>query len=142
MPPKASRPILFLTRANLCKTCLRSLRLANTNQTRLLTTSTPLCFNLNVEHEGRPPPRWAQTPPAMKAPVRIRPAPPDNYYAVNGDPARLDAVYVRILGEGGDAMLTDEAKWLAVTHKSFDHGRRGYNDRLAFFGRVAVGCKF
>ena len=31
-------------------------------------------------------------------------------------------------------MLTDEVKWLAVTHKSFDHGRRGYNDRLAFFG--------
>ena len=70
----------------------------------------------------------------MKAPVRIRPLPPDNYYNVNEDPARLDAVYVRILGEGGDTMLTDEVKWLAITHKSFDHGRRGYNDRLAFFG--------
>lgn len=31
-------------------------------------------------------------------------------------------------------MLTDEVKWLAVTHKSFDHGRRGFNDRLAFLG--------
>jgi len=33
-------------------------------------------------------------------------------------------------------MLTEEVKWLAVTHKSFDQGRRGYNDRLAFFGRI------
>lgn len=32
-------------------------------------------------------------------------------------------------------MLSDETKWLAVTHKSFDHGRRGFNDRLAFLGR-------
>ena len=31
-------------------------------------------------------------------------------------------------------MLTEEVKWLAVTHKSFDHGKRGYNDRLAFLG--------
>lgn len=31
-------------------------------------------------------------------------------------------------------MLTDEVKWLAITHKSFDHGKRGYNDRLAFLG--------
>lgn len=26
--------------------------------------------------------------------------------------------------------------WLCVTHKGFDHGRRGYNDRLAFFGLI------
>ncbi|KAJ8125564.1 hypothetical protein O1611_g8075 [Lasiodiplodia mahajangana] len=32
-------------------------------------------------------------------------------------------------------MLPDELKWLAVTHKSFDQGRRGFNDRLAFLGR-------
>ena len=31
-------------------------------------------------------------------------------------------------------MLEEEIKWLAVTHKSFDHGRRGFNDRLAFLG--------
>ena len=31
-------------------------------------------------------------------------------------------------------MLTEETKWLAVTHKSFDHGRRGFNDRLAYLG--------
>ena len=38
-------------------------------------------------------------------------------------------------------MLTEEVKWLAVTHKSFDHGKRGYNDRLAFLGMIALGCK-
>lgn len=35
-------------------------------------------------------------------------------------------------------MLTDEVKWLAVTHKSFDHGRRGFNDRLAFLGQRII----
>ena len=33
-------------------------------------------------------------------------------------------------------MLSEETKWLAVTHKSFDHGRRGFNDRLAFLGKL------
>lgn len=32
-------------------------------------------------------------------------------------------------------MLSEETKWLAVTNKSFDAGRRGFNDRLAFFGK-------
>jgi len=32
-------------------------------------------------------------------------------------------------------VLPEEIKWLAVTHKSFDQGRRGFNDRLAFFGK-------
>lgn len=41
-----------------------------------------------------------------------------------------------MLGEDGDKMLSEEVKWLAVTHKSFDQGRRGFNDRLAFIG----GC--
>ena len=35
-------------------------------------------------------------------------------------------------------MLSDETKWLCVTHKSFDHGRRGFNDRLAFLGKRVV----
>lgn len=29
-------------------------------------------------------------------------------------------------------------KWLALTHKSFDHGRRGFNDRLAYLGKRIV----
>lgn len=70
----------------------------------------------------------------MKAPVRLRSPVYNNYFFVNNDPARLDEAYDQVLGEGGREMLTDEVKWLAITHKSFDHGRRGFNDRLAFLG--------
>lgn len=31
--------------------------------------------------------------------------------------------------------MPEEIKWLAVTHKSFDHARRGFNDKLAFLGK-------
>jgi len=30
--------------------------------------------------------------------------------------------------------LTDEVKWQAVTHKSFDHGRQPFNEKLAIYG--------
>jgi large subunit ribosomal protein L15 len=73
----------------------------------------------------------------MVAPVSLRTAKPNNNYPINEDPERLDLIYVRILGEGGDRLLTEEVKWLAVTHKSFDQGRRGFNDRLAFLGMRA-----
>ena len=59
-----------------------------------------------------------------------------NDFRVNEDPQKLDRVYNRVLGRMGDKMLSEEVKWLAVTHKSFDHGRRGYNDRLAFLGMI------
>ena len=55
-------------------------------------------------------------------------------WSVNSDPAVLDDMYNRLLGPGGSKMLPDELKWLAVTHKSFDQGRRGFNDRLALLG--------
>lgn len=81
-------------------------------------------------------PRWKSTPARYKAPVRSKPPVLNNDFPVNEDPARLDKAYIRVLGRGGGAMLTEEVKWLAVTHKSFDHGKRGYNDRLAFLGRI------
>ena len=82
-------------------------------------------------------PRWKETPSRMTAPFRSKPPTrKPNDFAVNQDPERLDKVYVDVLGKGGDKVLTEEVKWLAVTHKSFDHGRRGYNDRLAFLGTV------
>ena len=80
--------------------------------------------------------RWKSTPARYKAPVRSKPPVLNNDFPVNEDPARLDRAYVRVLGRGGEAMLTEEVKWLAVTHKSFDHGKRGYNDRLAFLGTI------
>lgn len=74
----------------------------------------------------------------MKAPFRIRPQPRGGVLKVNKDPRRLDDAYIRMLGPDGDKVLRDEVKWLAVTHKSHDHGRQGFNDRLAFLGRRIV----
>lgn len=70
----------------------------------------------------------------MKAPVRLRESPNKTEFKVNSDPAVLDNFYVRMLGQNGDKLLSEEVKWQAVTHKSFDQGRRGFNDRLAYFG--------
>lgn len=70
----------------------------------------------------------------MTAPVRVRPVNPSNVWQVNTDPKRLDDAYVQMLGRDGDKLLSEEVKWLAVTHKSFDHGRRGFNERLGFLG--------
>lgn len=91
---------------------------------------------MDVERAERP--RWQATPERMTAPFRSKPRPLHNEFKVNEDPRRLDQVYIKVLGKGGERVLTDEVKWLAVTHKSFDHGRRGYNDRLAFLGRTIV----
>ena len=100
-------------------------------------TSLPSRFDDEIEHSQ--PPRWQATPPRMKAPFRSKPPPrKPSEYTVNEDPAVLDRVYVEVLGKDGDHVLTEEVKWLAVTHKSFDQGRRGYNDRLAFLGMVAL----
>jgi large subunit ribosomal protein L15 len=103
---------------------------------RALATSASRCSEIDIDPESQP--RWASTPKAMIAPVRTRPVRPNNIYHVNSDPKKLDEVYVRILGSDGDKLLTDETKWLAVTHRSFDHGRRGFNDRLAFLGKRII----
>lgn len=70
----------------------------------------------------------------MSMPFRVRPTNKNNEWRVNSDPRKLNEFYNRLLGEGGEAMLSEEAKWLAITHKSFDQGRRGFNDRLSWFG--------
>lgn len=80
------------------------------------------------------PPRWQQTPKAMAMPVRIRPMRQPNVFKVNSDPEKLDAALNRMIGNSAASMLPEEIKWLAVTHKSFDHGRRGNNDRLSYLG--------
>lgn len=83
---------------------------------------------------AQPAPRWSYTPPRAKAPFSLHMNSRRPDFHVNQDPARLDEFYLTMLGEDGDKMLADELKWLAVTHKSFDQGRRGFNDRLAFLG--------
>ncbi|KZZ94628.1 Ribonuclease III [Ascosphaera apis ARSEF 7405] len=94
-----------------------------------------------TESEQEPTPRWKETPPAMKAPVRLRAAPGKKEYVVNSDPLLLDHFYIRFLGPEGDKMLSEETKWQAVTHKSFDQGRRGFNDRLGYLGKQIVGLQ-
>ncbi|KEF54924.1 uncharacterized protein A1O9_09367 [Exophiala aquamarina CBS 119918] len=78
-----------------------------------------------MEVEPEPSPRWSHTPPAMKAPFSAR-LKSDNVrpLKINSDPRKLDQVYVSFLGQDGDKLLSDETKWLAVTAKSYDHGRR------------------
>jgi large subunit ribosomal protein L15 len=72
----------------------------------------------------------------MKAPFspHITRDPARSRWKVNDDPKKLDDALNRFLGRDGERMLPEELKWLAVTHKSFDQGRRGFNDRLAFLG--------
>jgi len=112
--------------------CIFSPRSKLHSQSREL--STTAAFRDDVTTHADSPPRWKMTPPRMTAPFRSKPYVLNNEFPVNEDPAKLDQVYMKVLGNGGDKLLTEEVKWLAVTHKSFDHGRRGYNDRLAFFG--------
>lgn len=82
-------------------------------------------------------PRWSYTPERMKGPgfsLNIVKDPRRTIWRNNDDPAKVDAMYNRLLGTNGEKMLPDEIKWLAITHKSFDQGRRGFNTRLAYFG--------
>lgn len=99
--------------------------------------STPESFKIPATSAStKTKPRWSQTPEGMKAPLQLDFAKSarNKIWAVNNDPTRLDEVYNRLLGPGGSKMLPEELKWLAVTHKSFDQGRRGFNDRLALLG--------
>ena len=76
------------------------------------------------------------TPDGMKGSFKLSvPMDPGrSHWVVNEDPVLLDNAYDKLLGHGGSRLLPDELKWLAVTHKSFDQGRRGFNDRLTYFG--------
>lgn len=148
MTSKPSTNILFKSlRPSRRRPCLQNLQIRQNRITKssasfpntrpFSSTLSPLAPEMEVESTPRP--RWSYTPPAMAAPVRSNPKPrPVRTQDCNADPKRLDAFYVRMLGEGGDRVLSDETKWLAVTHKSFDHGRRGFNERLAFLGACYI----
>ncbi|KAK3984430.1 ribonuclease-III-like-domain-containing protein [Cladorrhinum sp. PSN332] len=89
-------------------------------------------------------PRWSYTPERLKGPgfsINVVKDPRRTVWHVNEDPAKVDAMYNRLLGQNGDKMLPDEIKWLAITHKSFDQGRRGFNTRLAYFGRTILSLE-
>ena len=118
-----------------CLRCQMTSRIQNPPRSRPFATST------SNRYEPRPyaeptlrEPRWAITPPQYKAPLRSSPPVFDNEFPVNEDPHLLNEIYDELIGQGGNQLLKEETKWLAVTHKSFDHGKRGYNERLALLG--------
>ncbi|KAK4215082.1 ribonuclease 3 [Rhypophila decipiens] len=89
-------------------------------------------------------PRWSYTPERMKGAgfsLNMAKDPRRTVWHNNEDPERLDAMYRKLLGSGGEKVLPDEVKWLAITHKSFDQGRRGFNTRLAYFGRQILALE-
>lgn len=115
-----------------CPVCANStIKPKSQNHVRQFTTS----LIRSDENSQTERPRWSYTPDQMKAPFNPRTKDPRKAWEANNDPEKLNAMYIKFLGRGGDKVLSDEIKWLAVTHKSFDQGRRGFNDRLAFFGR-------
>ncbi len=142
MAPKlnasSKRPLLDLFRpTRRCPACAKSTRFLRSKSPafrRNVSTAAPHHSEMEVDNEARP--RWSYTPPAMTAPVRSRLPRREEPWKVNDDPKKLDFFYTRFLGPGGEKMLTDETKWLAITHKSFDHGRRGFNDRLSHLGML------
>ncbi|KAL4988766.1 ribonuclease-III-like-domain-containing protein [Aspergillus falconensis] len=129
---------------------VRAVRTASCSACRSLISSAPaqLALPLSRRNYSTPAeqesvdytnkPRWSYTPPRTKAPFSLHFDSKRPDFPVNSDPQVLDQFYIRFLGEGGDKVLSDEVKWLAVTHKSFDQGRRGFNDRLAFLGKRIV----
>ena len=118
---------------------LRAMRTAARPSTlRSAVVAAPRAFSASAapqEEVKEQRPRWSYTPEKMKAPFHPRIKDPTKAYTVNEDPEVLDAMYNKLLGRGGEKLLSDEVKWLAVRHKSFDQGRRGFNDRLAFLGK-------
>jgi large subunit ribosomal protein L15 len=101
----------------------------------------------------------------MTMPIRLRPQPKQPAWTVNDDDEKLNQVYDQLLtGLGGPSVrgrhvldeqvkvcVTDTTRdasvsvqlhadsnitqWVAITHKSFSHGRLGFNDRLAYLGK-------
>jgi large subunit ribosomal protein L15 len=71
----------------------------------------------------------------MKAPFNPRVKDPRKAFQANEDPAVVERAWSKIAGEDRKG-VDEEVLWLAVTHKSFDQGRRGFNDRLAFLGML------
>ncbi|QDS68778.1 hypothetical protein FKW77_005542 [Venturia effusa] len=105
-------------------------------QSRHLSSTAVRSQEIDTDRADRP--RWQQTPRGMTMPIRVRPKQKNNEFQCNSDPRMLDEMYIRFFGEGGEAWLSEETKWLAVTHKSFDQGRRGFNDRLSYLGKRIV----
>ena len=122
-----------------------SLRTA-ARRTTTIQTSTQLQTYATYTPPAADTPRWMQTPAAMDMPIKLRTTRPRQNapYVANENPSTLDAALSQLLGKSASTLLPSELQWLSVTHKSFDHGRRGFNDKLAFLGKriVDMQCNF
>ena len=132
VPP--SLPSMASLRRGLCSKCFSRLTgHSRRSDVRHFSSTSSRTSDGVIDSAERP--RWSHTPEMSRAPVSMHPKKDSRFqWKPNSDPELLDRVYVRLLGAEGDKLLSEEVKWLAVTHKSFDQGRRGYNDRLAFLG--------
>lgn len=76
--------------------------------------------------------RFQNVRPQPRAPIahRVR-----KEFLVNDDLEVLDAMYLKLFGK--DLGLSEDVKWQAVTHKTFDHGRQPFNSKLKFLGMVS-----
>ncbi|KAK7740922.1 hypothetical protein SLS53_004985 [Cytospora paraplurivora] len=138
----ASRQALRPLRSSVARPACRASSQLAREPTALPEKHDPLNEPITEEDIEEARPRWSYTPERLKAPHgfsinRIK-VPQRAIWHVNEDPAKLDEFYERFLGRNGPRMLPEDIKWLAVTHKSFDYGRRGFNTRLAYFGRQIV----
>ncbi|CAF9903261.1 MAG: hypothetical protein GOMPHAMPRED_000159 [Gomphillus americanus] len=128
MPAKLSSAIfkshLVPTKPQICSRCLFRIRIHSRTLSRTAAVN-----------DSDTPGRWSYTPERLRAPVPMTFHNKDKQWSVNESSKVLDDFYTKLLGEGGDTVLTDEVKWLAVTHKTFEQGKRGYNDRLGFLGK-------
>lgn len=80
----------------------------------------------------KPVKKYQNVRPQPIAPYGVRVRQP---YIVNDNPKMLDAMYKDLFG-ADEFGLENGLKWQAVTHKSFDHGRQPYNEKLALMGMV------
>lgn len=110
------------------------LRVASLSTPRRALSSTPCLAEEARDDQTEEKPRWLYTPPGTKAPFSLHFDSKRPSYPINESQEVLDNFYINLLGPGGDKVLSEKLKWLAVTHKSFDQGRRGFNDRLGFLG--------
>lgn len=141
-----SRSAMSLSRPSLLRRTLVPRRANLTfmrERTALQENDEPLNQNPTDSDIDQAKPRWSYTPPALKAAYdfQLKEAkdPRNSVWHVNEDPAKLEAFYERFLGaRSGARMLPEELRWLAVTHKSFDYGRRGFNTKLAYFGMLCL----
>nr|POE65638.1 hypothetical protein CFP56_58744 [Quercus suber] len=129
----------------ICATCCKSLAKPSslTPTHAFSTSSTRHQRTRDTASAAEDSPRWMKVPHRMRMPLRLRPEPKGPVWKVNTEQEPVDEMYDKFLHKSGGRMegrtvLPDEIKWLALTHKSFEHGAMGNSDRLAFLGKRIV----